>query len=232
MKRFWKAVTVEQIEGGWQVALDGRRVRTQGGREQLVPSPALAHALADEWRAQGEQVDPRSLPLRDLADHAIDHVAPDPAPVIAKLLRYADTDTLCYFADPDAHLFPHQKAMWEPLLGAVEARESVRFERISGVGYRAQPEATVERLRTRLEQLDPFTLAALEILASLAASLCLALEALDGEHGAEALFAAANLEEDWQAQQWGWDEDARACRDERFADFTRALALLDCVKAD
>ena len=112
MKRFWREVSVERTAEGWQVALDGRPVRTQGGAAQAVPSRALAEALAAEWRAQGETVDPRTFPLRDLADYAIDRVAPDRAATVTELLRFAETDTLSYRADPEDPLWHRQQEVW------------------------------------------------------------------------------------------------------------------------
>ncbi len=222
MKRFYSDATARQVDGGWGVALDGRAVRTQGGQAQCVLSRALAESLADEWRAQGEEIDPHAFPLRDMADLAIDHVAPGPAETIDKLLRYAETDTLCYRAEPDEPLFRRQDEVWEPLLSALEQRASIRFNRIGGVGYRPQPPATLDRLRSLLEGENAFTLAALTTLASLAASLSIALLALEDEADAEALFAAANLEEDWQAEQWGWDAPAAARRATRLETFRKA----------
>jgi chaperone required for assembly of F1-ATPase len=225
MKRFWKDVAVEPFEGAYRVTLDGRPIRTQGGSPQVVPSEALAEALAAEWRAQGEEIDPRSFPLRDLADYAIDHVRADRAAVIADLLRYAETDTLCYRADPDEPLYRRQREVWEPLVTAFEARHGVRFERVSGVIHRAQPEATMARLGEVLAARDDFTLAALATLAPLAASLAVALEALEPGADPAALFAAANCEEDWQAELWGWDLQAERAREVRLAAFEKAVAF-------
>lgn len=231
MKRFWSEVTVEQVDDGWQIALDGRRIRTQGGAAQIVPTHRLAQAMADEWRAQSEEIDPTSFPIRDLADFAVDHVAPDRQAAIGKLLTFADTDTLCYRAGPDEPLWKRQSETWDPLLAAVEQREGVRFERVSGVGHKPHSPQTMAALATALEGRDPFTLAALQTLASLAASLCVALEAEAGSGDAETLFAAANLEEDWQAEQWGWDADAKALRDAREAQFAQAMRFLELARA-
>lgn len=231
MKRFWTNVSVEQTPDGWQVALDGKPLKTQGGAAQIVPAKPLADALAEEWRAQDDTVDPAAFPLRDLADFAIDHVANDAQATIAKLLQYADTDTLCYRAGPDEPLWQRQMAVWEPLLTATEAREGVSFERISGVGYKAHATATSAELAKRLSRCDPFTLAALQTMASLAASLCIALEAEARTADGQTLFAAANLEEDWQAEQWGWDADAQDTRNTREANFNSALKFLELAEA-
>lgn len=222
MKRFWKDVAVEAADGGFHVTLDGRAIRTQAGAPQVVPTRELAEAMADEWRGQGEEVDPRGFPLRDLADFAIDHVSADRASVIAKLLGYAETDTLCYRADPDEPLFRRQAELWEPLLQALETRHGVRLNRISGVIHRPQPTDSLDRLRQTLEACDDSTLAALNTLAPLAASLTVALAAVEPLADPEALFAAANCEQDWQAELWGWDAEAERTRAERLASFELA----------
>ena len=222
MKRFWREVSVEPADGGWQVALDGRRVKTAQARAQVVPTRALGEALADEWRAQAEDIDPAGFVLRDMADYALDIVAIDRGDAIRRVLAYAEGDTLCYRAEPDEPLAVRQRAVWEPLLKAAERQYGVRFERAVGIVHRPQPAATLAAFRDHLETLDPFALAALQTLGSLAASLVIGLAALVPEADAEALFAAGNLEEDWQAEQWGWDHQAEAARARRLATFVQA----------
>lgn len=229
MKRFWQQVSVTPADGGWQVLLDARAVKTQARRPQVVPSPALADLLAAEWRDQPAEIDPARFHHRDMADYALDVVAADPAAVVTKLLGYAETDTLNYRADPDQPHYQRQRALWEPLVTAAEARYGVRFVRVSGVVHRPQKPETLAALRRHLATLDPFTLAALETLTSIAASLITGLAALEPGADGTALFAAANAEEDWQAEEWGWEwtaEDRRALRLAAFlraADFARAV---------
>jgi chaperone required for assembly of F1-ATPase len=223
MKRFYNHVTVEPAEHGFRVTLDRRPIRTQAGAAQIVPTLALAEALADEWRAQGDEIDPRAFALRDLADYAIDHVAPDPAASVARLLPYAETDTLCYRADPDEPLYRRQQELWEPLLQAMEARHGVRLERVSGIVHRPQSPATLAGLRAALEARDPFTLAALETLTRIAASLTIGLLALEPGADPETLFAASNCEQDWQAELWGWERQAEEDRTRRLAAFRFAV---------
>ena len=232
MKRFYKEATVEAADGGWRVTLDGRPIKTAHGAPQVVPTRALAEALAGEWQAQGEEIEPGSFVLRDLADYAIDIVAPDPAAEAASILRFAEGDTLCYRADPDEPLYARQQALWEPLLKAAEARHGVRFERISGIIHRPQPPETLRTLGELLAAQDPFTLAALKTLASLAASLVIALAALEDGADPEALWAAANAEEDWQAEQWGWEWTAEERRAGRLAAFTAAQRFARLARAD
>lgn len=227
MKRFYKEAGTAAAEGGWQVTLDGRKVKTQGGRQQIVPSAALAAALAAEWAAQGEEIDPATFVLRDLADYALDVVEADRAAVIATLLRYGETDTLCYRAEPDEPLHSRQIAMWEPLLTAVEARWDIHFERISGIIHRPQPSETMKRLENVLAAHDAFTLAALNTLASLSASLSVALAAIEPGANITALWDASELEADWQVEQWGEDHEATARRERRLAAFTAAALFAE-----
>jgi chaperone required for assembly of F1-ATPase len=227
IRRFYKEVSVAEASGGWQVMLDARGVKTVGGAPQVVPTPALGEALAAEWRRQGEKIDPASLPLRDMADYAIDMVAADPAGVARGLIAYAETDTLCYRADPDEPLHARQQEVWEPLLAAFEAAHGIRLVRVSGIVHRPQPPEALAALEARLRALDPFALAGVEAMARLAASLVTALAALDatGEEESLALWQAASLEEEWQAELWGRDREAEDRRARREADFLRACAF-------
>lgn len=223
MKRFYKAVTVEAAGEGWQVQLDGRGVKSARGHPQVVPSRALAEALAEEWAGQGDEIDAARFILRDLADYTIDVVAPDREAAVAAILPYAGTDTLCYRGDEDEPLHERQLAVWEPLLAAAERRWDVHFERVSGIIHRSQPEATMARMHSVLAARDDWTLAALQTLASLAASLIIALAAIEPDADAQALWQAANLEEDWQAELWGKDAEAEARRERRLATFAAAM---------
>jgi chaperone required for assembly of F1-ATPase len=222
MKRFYREVTCGESASGWQVLLDGRGVKTVGGRAQIVPACALAQALAAEWAAQAEEIDPAGFALRDLTDYALDVVVHDPADLVTTLAGFAETDTLCYRADPDVPLHARQIEEWEPLLRAAELRWEVHFERISGVIHRPQPEATIARMRAVLATLDPFTLAALHTTASLAASLVIGLAALEPDADVAALWLAAELEEIWQAELWGEDAEAAVRRARRLDGFTAA----------
>lgn len=227
IRRFYKDVSLGQQPGGFQVLLDGRGVKTVAGAAQVVPTRALAEALAAEWRVQGEQIDPASLPLRDMADYAIDIVAAERAGVVRGLLEYAETDTLCYRADPDEPLHARQQEVWEPLLARFEAALGIQLVRVSGIVHRPQPAESLAKLEARLCALDPFALAGVEAMTKLATSLVTALAALDAVHEHEplALWRAACLEEEWQAELWGRDAEAEQRRARREADFLRACAF-------
>ena len=223
MKRFYKAAEAVAVAGGWQVMLDGRGVKTQGSRAQVVPGVALAKALAAEWAAQQGKIDPATFVLRDMADYALDVVASDRAAAIKALLAYAESDTLCYRAEEGEALHRRQIAVWEALLAAAERRWDIAFTRTSGVMHRPQPPSTLARLQSVLEAQGSFAIAALRSAAGLSASLVIALAAIEPGADAEALWAAANLEEDFQAEQWGQDAEAITLRARRFGDFVGAM---------
>ena len=230
MKRFYKAVRVEPVGDAWQIMLDGRAIKTQGGTPQLIPTQSLAKAMAAEWDGQGKELNLRAFVFRDLTDFAIDKVASDPAETLETLGKYAETDTLCYRADPDDALFARQQAEWEPILARAEAREHVRFTRVSGIMHAAQPEATLAHFQGRLSAMDAFALTGLQTLASLATSFAIGLEATQPNADPKALWDAANLEELWQEELWGTDADATAQRNAREADFMQAFKWVQLAR--
>ncbi len=229
MKRFYRDVATGACGSGWRVTLDGRPIKTAGARPQIVASAALANALAAEWAAQGETIDPARFELRDMADYAIDVAATGRAEVLRAILAFAESDTLCYRADPDEPLWAHQQQHWEPLLTAAERRWDIRFTRVCGIIHRPQPPETLARLAEVVAAQDDFTLAALHTLTSLAASLVLGLAALEPDADIPALWAAGHVEEDWQAALWGRDEEAMARQAQRGATFAAASRFVRLV---
>jgi chaperone required for assembly of F1-ATPase len=229
MKRFWKDVTVEPGPGGHLLRLDSRQVRTHGRAALALPTPQLAEAVAQEWRSVGETIDPRAMPLTGLANAAIDRVGPDPASFAAGLARFGESDLLCYRAEGPAPLVERQARHWDPLLDWARARYDVHFEPVAGVMHHPQPPATIARLGDAVTALDLFRLAGLSPLVTVSGSLVIALALLEGALGRGAGWAAAQVDEDWQAEQWGEDELATKARDARRADFdagARFLSLL------
>ena len=222
MKRFYKDVATVSQDGGWAVTLDGRPLKTVGRRWQVVPTAALADVLAGEWAAQGDEIDPAGFLYRDMADYAIDVVGPDREQAIRELLPYGETDTLCYRVEAGDPLRREQDRVWEPLLAAAERRSDVTFVRVAGILHQSQPAATQLRLESLLSGQDDFALAALRNLAGLAASLVIGLTALEPGAATEALWDAAHLEEDWQAERWGRDAEAAARQARRRTAFIAA----------
>lgn len=232
MKRFYKAVSIEPADAGWQVRLDGRAIRTPAGAQQIIQAKPLAEAMAQEWADQGEEIDTAAFPLRDLADYTIDMVRHGRPAVIAEILAYGGTDTLCYRGDEGEALYARQFEMWEPLLREAEQRWDVHFTRIIGILHTPQPDEILARMEAALATLSEFELAAMRMLASLSASLVIALAAIRPDADAEVLWSAANLEEDWQAELWGMDSEAQALRETRFAAFKLAMRFASLSRLD
>jgi chaperone required for assembly of F1-ATPase len=233
IRRFYREVAVQQTQGGWQVMLDGRGVKTVAGSAQIVPTAALAEALAEEWARQGEKIDPQDLPLRDMADYALDVVAGDAGGMVQTLVAYGDTDTLCYRADPDEPLHARQLVVWEPLLRDFEQRFALRMVRVSGILHRPQDPAALAAISAALMGKDAFVLAGLEAMTRLAASLVTGLLALEANTQSDTLklWQAACLEEEWQADLWGRDAEAEERRARRERDFLRAWQFARAAQA-
>lgn len=229
MRRFWKQVSAVPAEGGHDIHLDGKPVRTPGRVPLTLPSPTLAEAVADEWRSVGETIDPRAMPLTGLANAAIDRIAPDPATFAAGLAQYGESDLLCYRADHPLELQLRQQAAWDLLLDWARDRYGIDPVTTTGVMHRAQPPGTVAKLGEAVAERSAFELAALSPLVTVTGSLVAALALLEGFATSEDIWSAANLDEDWQAEHWGEDELARKARATRRADFdagARFLSLL------
>jgi chaperone required for assembly of F1-ATPase len=227
MKRFWKDVTIT----GGEVALDGRPVRTPGRAALVLPTPALAEAVAAEWRTVGDTVDPRAMPLTGLANAAIDRIAPDPATFAAGLAAYGESDLLYYRAEGPEALVARQAAAWDDLLDWAQGRYDVHFEVATGVMHRPQPEATIARLGEAVAALDSFRLAALSPLVTVTGSLIAGLALLEEAANPEWVWRASRVDEDWQAEQWGVDPLATQAAEARRADFDAGVRLLGLLKA-
>lgn len=226
MKRFWQAVTV--VDDG-RVLLDARPVRTPGQVVLRLPTAPLAAAVAAEWSAAGETLDPRAMPLTGIANAAVDRVAPDPVAFAATLARYGESDLLLYRADGPDTLVNLQRAAWDPPLAWARQRYDVAFAPTAGVIHRAQPPATLARLREATTALSPFALAALSPLVTITGSLVLALMMAERAVAADQAWAAAHVDEDWQAERWGADQLAASVRVSRRCEYDAAARFLDLL---
>lgn len=222
MKPFWRDVAV--VERG--VRLDARPLRTPARLPLIVPTDALADAIADEWRMVVDKIDPRAMPLTGLANAAIDRVAPDPPAFAATLASYAETDTLCYRVDVPPELAARQAAAWDPMLAWARQRFDITFAIAHGIVHIAQPPATIARLTAALGALDAFRMAAMVPLITIGGSLVAALTVEAGGCDAATAFAACHLDELWQAELWGEEWSAKDARDARARDFAAAERFL------
>lgn len=230
MKRFWKEVTVDREGDGWALRLDGRPVRTPARAALVVPTVALANAIAQEWRAVGETIEPRSMPLTGLANAAIDQIAPERQTFAEGLARYAEADLACYRAEGPRGLVAAQAQHWDKLLAWARRRYDVDFRTTTGLVHVAQPDATVEALAHAVEALDPFHLAGLSPLVTVGGSLVAALAVVEKAIAPEEAWEAVSVDERWQLEQWGADAEAETALENRHRDFlagARFLELLD-----
>ena len=223
MKRFWTSVSIDPDN---VIRLDGKPVRTPGRQPLALPQPALAEAVADEWRAVGDVVDPRVMTLTGLANAVIDRVAPDPATFAAGLAAFAESDLLCYRADDPPALVERQAVLWDPLLDWARGRYDVHFEVTTGIMHRPQPPATLTRLRDAVMARNAFELAGLSPIVTISGSLIAALALIEHAATAEAVWRAAELDEDVQAEQWGRDPLSEAALESRRRDFDAGVRFL------
>jgi chaperone required for assembly of F1-ATPase len=231
VKRFWKDVETVAEGDGWGVTLDRKPLRTPARVALVVPTAALAEAIAEEWRASGEKVDPRAMVLTGLANAAVDQIAPDRAGFARGLARYAEADLACYRAEGPLPLVQWQAREWDSLLGWARRRFDVDFKTTVGVIHVAQPRATVDRLTHAVTALDAFRLAGLSPLVTIGGSLIAALAVLEKALGAETAWAAVSIDETWQLEQWGADPEAEAALAARRRDFMAAAQFLELLDA-
>lgn len=223
MKRFYKLATAGE---GRTILLDGRAVRTPGRAPLVPPTEALAEAIADEWNLQADVIDPRAMPLTGLANAAIDRIAPDPRAFADGLAAYGESDLLCYRAEGPDSLAARQSEHWDPILAWAQQRYDVVFELAMGVIHMPQPPETVARLRGAVSARDPFALAGLSPLVTVSGSLVIALAVAEGALGLDDAWAAAALDELWQAEHWGEDKEAAVALANRRRDFAAAARFL------
>ena len=227
MKRFWTDVAVE-ADGG--IKLDARPVRTPGRTPLILATAALAEAVAAEWRAVEDEIDPRAMPLTGLANAAIDRIGPDPARFADDLARYAASDLLCYRAEVPAELVARQAIAWDPPLDWARTRYDVHFAITQGIMHVDQPAATVTRLSDAVRALGAFELAALSPVVTITGSLVLALALIEQAMPPDAIWATAHVDEDWQTERWGEDALAAQSLAAKRADYDGAVRFLAALR--
>lgn len=229
-KRFWTTVGVTEEPGGYGIALDARKLRTPAKAPLVVPGRALAEAIAAEWQAQEEKVDPATMPVTRTANSVIDKVRPQHDAVAEMLAEYGATDLLCYRADGPDELAARQRAGWDPILDWLEAETGARLVTTEGIVPVTQPGPALARLAKRVATLDDWRLAAFHDFVTLSGSLALALALAGGRLTAAEAWPLSRIDEDWQAEQWGADEEAVAHAERRraaLAEAERFWELLD-----
>lgn len=230
-KRFWKAASVVELDGRFAVELDGRGVKTPAKRPLHLPTRAMAQAVAAEWDAQEDVINPNTMPATKTANAALDKVTIQHAEVADMLAAYGDSDLLCYRADTPEELVERQNTLWNPMLDWAEQTLGVRLETRSGVIHAPQNPDALAILRDRTHALSIFELAAFHDLVSLSGSLILGFGAAFDAQPVQALWDLSRLDEIWQEEQWGEDEEATAMAEVKQAAFLHAKHMFSLSQA-
>ncbi|HET6971941.1 MAG TPA: ATP12 family protein [Phenylobacterium sp.] len=207
-RRFYKAVEVAEADGGHAILLDGRRLRTPKAQPMVLPTRALADQVAEEWAAQTDVIEMARMQATRLANTAIETIGASREAVADQVAQYAGSDLVCYFAEGPAALVGRQEAAWGPLMDRAAAEEGLAFERATGILHRPQPPQTLARVRDIALSQDDFGLAGLAFGAALFGSAVLAVALLRGWRRGEEIFDLSRIDEAFQEEQWGVDEEA------------------------
>ncbi|WP_204113243.1 ATP12 family chaperone protein [Shimia biformata] len=221
-KKFWKQAEVIEVDGGFGITLDGRSVKTPAKAALVMPTRAMAEAAAQEWQAQDQEIDPTTMPVTRSANAAIDKVSIQHTEVADMLAEYGNSDLLCYRAAQPDELIQRQAAAWDPLLDWARTEFGVQLKAVSGVMHVAQDEHALAILRDEVHALDLFRLAAFHDLVSLSGSLIIGFAAARQAQPIDALWSASRIDETWQEEQWGEDEEATELAKTRYNAFLHA----------
>lgn len=231
-RRFWTSARVERAGDGWQVMLDDKPIRTPGKLPLLLPTRALAEAVVAEWEAQTDAIDPNTMPLTRAANSAIEKVTPQFVAVADMLAAYGETDLLSYRASAPAALAERQAAGWDPLIDWAARALKAPLKITEGVIPVAQDPDALARLRARLAPLTPWQLTALHDLVTLPGSLILGLAVLEERLDADAAYALSRIDETFQTEQWGRDDEAETAAAARLEAMRVAGRLLHLLRPD
>ncbi len=230
MKRFYRIAEAAEAPGGWTVALDGKSVRTPAKAPLLIPGRALAAAAAEEWAAQEAEVRPAEMPLTRAAMTAIDRTALAYDAVAEAVAKYGGTDLLCYRAEAPAELRARQDEAWDPLLDWAEAEHGARLSVTAGLMHAPQPAEALARLDAATRRFDAFGLTALSDLVALSGSLVIGLAVASGRLEPGEGWRASRVDETWQEEFWGEDDEATAAAARKARDFAAAARLLALLR--
>jgi chaperone required for assembly of F1-ATPase len=228
-KRFYKDAGVTEAEGGFAVTLDGKSIRTPSGRVVAVPVRPLAEAMAAEWQAQGETLDPLTMPLTRFANSVVEGVVDRADLVRDDIAKYLQSDLLFYRAGHPEGLVQREAEHWDPVLDWARDELGAHFILAEGIMHVSQPEAAVAAARAVLP-FDPWAIAAAHVVTTVTGSALLALSLVHRVRDADQVWAAAHADEDWNAEQWGADEEAVARRAAREVDYRAAVHILNALE--
>ena len=231
LKRFYKDVSIARAEAGWQVLLDGKPMRTPARNLLVVPGEKLAQGIAEEWARQGEEVELDSMQVTQFSCAALDYVENFRDDVVEETVAYGDTDVLCYRADAGSELAGRQDVAWNPLVAWAEAHFGSPFQTRDNVMPFAQDPKSLALLKAAVEALPLFELTALWLMTKLSGSLLLPFMVFEKRMSAAEAFAFSRLEETWQNEHWGEDDEARSAREAAAREMDAVGAFLALVRA-
>lgn len=229
-KRFYKETAVSPVDGGFAVTLDGRQTRTPGMKPVVVPVASLATAMAAEWAAQDQFIDPDTMPLVRLVNSAIESGEERVIALREEVVKYAGNDLLLYRADTPQELIAEQERLWDGALVKIARHFGVGFQPTIGIIHQKQPETTLARLEEALEGEGLLVLTALVSITSLTGSGLLALALWHRLLDADEVWLAAHVDEDFNARIWGEDDEAMARRRKRRREFDAAVRMLEFLR--
>jgi chaperone required for assembly of F1-ATPase len=224
-KRFYARAGVTETTGGFAITLDDKPIRTPSGRQMVAPSRPIADAIAGEWEAQKETIDPLTMPFTRFANSVADAVVDGVDAVVEDVAKYFQSDLLFYRAGHPEGLVAREAAHWDPVLFWAADALGAHFILAEGIVHVRQPDSAVAAARAALPD-DPWSIAALHVVTTLTGSALLALALMRGVLDADSVWAAAHVDEDWNMQRWGVDDEVAARRAVRLVDFGAAAAIL------
>jgi chaperone required for assembly of F1-ATPase len=224
-KRFYAEAGIAAADGGFAITLDGKPIKTPSGRPVIVPVKEVAQAIADEWRAQSQILDPLTMPLTRLANSVVEAVVDRVGQVADDIAKYLQSDLLFYRAGHPEALVAREAALWDPVLYWAADTLGAHFILAEGIVHVRQPEPAVAAARAALPN-DPWSVAAMHVITTLTGSALLALALLHGMCDADQVWVAAHVDEDWNSEKWGVDAEVAARRAARLVEFRAAVQVL------
>ena len=227
-KRFYTSAGVAEVDGGFAVTLDGKPIRTPSGRHVVAPTREIAEAVAAEWTAQGETIDPLTMPLTRFAN-SVAEVTDRVEAVTDDVAKYLGTDLLFYRAGHPEALVAKEAEHWDPIVFWAANELGAHFMLAEGIVHVTQPDTAIKAARAVFPD-DPWSIAALHVVTTLTGSALLALALTHGVRDPDQIWAAAHVDEDWNVEKWGIDDEVAARRAARLVDFTAAAGILKALK--
>jgi chaperone required for assembly of F1-ATPase len=228
-KRFYASAGVAETEGGFSITLDGRPIKTPSGKIVVAPRKEIAEAIAAEWQAQGETIAPLTMPLTRFANSVVEAVAGRTDPVADDIAKYLGTDLLFYRAGHPEALVAKEAAHWDPIVFWAAESLGAHFILSEGIVHVRQPDSAIAAARAAFPS-DPWSIAALHVVTTITGSALLALALAHEVRDPDQIWTAAHVDEDWNIEKWGIDEEVAHRRAAREVDFRAATQILNALK--